>query len=114
MKMKFKMLVVSAVLISIVAFIWFYIIPRQRFHLGMKQSEIEAVCGPVKVIPLASLLSSPPTDFEKEHTPLYWIRGRPMGVNLYLNFYKQVVCVEFLFGSTLGTKEVVKPHITGN
>ena len=91
-------------------YFWFYFIPHQRFHLGMSQSDIEVTCGSkIQIIPLASLLSSPPTEYEKQHTSLYLISIKSSGVRLYLNYYKRVVCIEFAIGDKLGTNMVVQP-----
>lgn len=93
--LKIKVLLMIGILCGLI-FGWFYGVPHHYFYIGMDQSEIEAVCGKgLKIVPAASLLSSPPTEYQKEHTTLYWIPVRSMGVNLYLNYYKKVVCIGF-------------------
>lgn len=81
-------------------FLWFHIVPRKLFSLGMSLSDIEkGVRAHCEVIPLATALSAPPTEFELANTPRYRVRVAAMAVDIYLNSKKNTVYIKSLFGA---------------
>lgn len=98
-----KLTRVVAILVLIVlsaTILWFQIIPRKLFSLGMSVSEIEkSIGGHCEVTPLGTALSAPPTEFELANTPRYQVRVQMMAVNIFLNSDKKAVFIKFLFGA---------------
>ena len=95
-----RIVAISVFLVLSATILWFQIIPRKLFSLGMSLSEIEkSIGGHCEVIPLGTALSAPPTEFELANTPRYQVRVRTMAVDIFLNSDKKAVFIKFLFGA---------------
>jgi hypothetical protein len=97
--------------------IWFVTLPRSRFALGMGLSEVERALGHgYELVPLGTALSAPPTPFELQNTPRYYIRVPTMAVTMHLNSRKEVIHIKFLLGeegNLIFTAPTMSTNLTG-
>jgi len=107
-----KLVFVGAIVaVGCIIWTWFYVLPRNRFSLGMNEAGVrKAAFGSCEIVPLGTAMSAPPTELELLNTPCYLIRVPAMGVAVHLNSYKKVVHVSFLFGKDIGTLVLVTPR----
>ena len=91
---------ISILLVVGLIILWFGLLPRSLFPLGMGLPEIERRIGKhYELIPLGMGFSSKPSLFELTNRPCYQLQIKIMATDIYLNSYKQAVCVKTLLGT---------------
>jgi len=78
----------------------------------MTETDIEKAVGRrYEIDPVPSAFSAPPTEFELANTPVYAVHVAAMGVAMYLNSFKKVVHIRFLFGKDKGRVVMTIPTV---
>jgi hypothetical protein len=97
---KFLFVLFAALIFLATAYIWFDLIPRSRFQLGMYASQIEGTKG-IDMLDLIPFARALPNENARTHAPAYEAHLPRYAVTLRFNANKQLIQVRFLFGKPL-------------
>jgi hypothetical protein len=83
--------------------------PHKVLKVGMSHAEMQRSTGrKCELIPLGSALSSPTAQKDLEEIPMYLVEFPFMATDVFLNSYKKVIFIDFLFGPDAGSKRVLQ------